>query len=381
MKLKLKNTPEQVELIRAMGSRDQLVAAEASQAFAAFIGPVVQKVLLQAGTSGLLFSDLQYDEDDHPSIPLDLWHDQGEDYVQVWSQNIAGGLPTSEVTGMQEMKVATYRLDSAISWLKRYARRARLDVISKGIERMSNEVLIKQERNAWAVVLRALGEASTNSLKHVIASGTENEFVPHDMNRLMTHIKRINTAFNGGTPEGLTAKGLTDMFMSPEMMEQVRAFAYGAMNTHNYSGSRHDTGNGPITLPENVREDIWNSGGMASLYGVVLHELLELGNEQKYNKLFASILDSNSITDIPGGGGGTFDSNATSGHLDELIVGVDLSREAFVRPLARNAEGGSTFNVLPDDQFLVRAEKQGFYGYLEEGRVCLDARAVVGIAV
>jgi hypothetical protein len=125
---------------------------------------------------------------------------------------------------------------------------------------------------------------------------------------------------------------------------------------------------------------------MASLYGVVLHELLELGNEQKYNKLFASILAGNhgtsgAITTIPGGGGGTFDSSTTSGHDDELIVGVDLSREAFVRPLARNAEGGSTFNVLPDDQFLVRAEKQGFYGYLEEGRVCLDARAVVGIAV
>ena len=42
MKLTLKNTPEQVELIRAMGSKDNAVAAEASQAFAAFIGPGVQ---------------------------------------------------------------------------------------------------------------------------------------------------------------------------------------------------------------------------------------------------------------------------------------------------------------------------------------------------
>ncbi len=43
MKLKLKDTEEQVELIRAMGSRDNQVSAEASQAFAAFIGPVVKK--------------------------------------------------------------------------------------------------------------------------------------------------------------------------------------------------------------------------------------------------------------------------------------------------------------------------------------------------
>ena len=50
MKLKLKNTPEQVELIKAMGSRDMAVANEASQAFAAFVGPVVREVLMQAGS-------------------------------------------------------------------------------------------------------------------------------------------------------------------------------------------------------------------------------------------------------------------------------------------------------------------------------------------
>ena len=236
---------------------------------------------------------------------------------------------------------------------------------------------MKQERNAWAVILKALAEASTKGTSHLqVARDVANHrFEPGDLSALMTRIKRINAAWGSGTPADFDSKGLTDLFVSPEIMQEVRGFAYNPVNN---LGSKT---NGPVALPNNVREDIWNSGGMASLYGVVLHELLELGNEQKYNKLFASILSANSITDIPGGGGGTFDSNATSGHLDEIIVGVDLSREAFVRPLARNAEGGSTFNVLPDDQFLVRAEKQGFYGYLEEGRVCLDARAVVGIAV
>ena len=59
----------------------------------------------------------------------------------------------------------------------------------------------------------------------------------------------------------------------------------------------------------------------------------------------------------------------------------DLGREAFIRPVARQAEGGATFTALPDDQFVARQEKTGFYGYLEEGRVCIDARAIVGIAV
>ena len=71
----------------------------------------------------------------------------------------------------------------------------------------------------------------------------------------------------------------------------------------------------------------------------------------------------------------SFDSSA-----DELIVGLDNSKGALVRPIARNAESGSTFTALPDDQYNIsRADKAGFYGSLEEGRVCIDARAIVGL--
>ena len=61
MKLRLKNTPEQVELVKAMGSREGTVAKEATEAFAAFIGPVVNKVLMQAATSAAVYTDLPYD--------------------------------------------------------------------------------------------------------------------------------------------------------------------------------------------------------------------------------------------------------------------------------------------------------------------------------
>ena len=367
MKLKLKNTPEQVELIKAMGSRDAAVANEASQAFAAFVGPVVKEVLMQAGSASLIYSDMEYDEDDSPSLPLDLFHDEEQNYVTVWSQSVAGGLPTSEGSGMNELKITTYRLDSAVSFLKRYTRRGRLDVVSKALERMSNEVLIKQERNAWAVVLKALAEASTNSLSHVVGGTTESVIVPDDINRLMTRIKRINTSYANGTPAGLSAKGITDMFVSPEIMQQIRAFAYNPVA----SGTLTD-----IPLTDNVRDQIWNSGGMAEIYGVTLHELLELGAAKKYNTLFKAMIDAAGTTVIGGGNTGTFADAA-----DEILVGVDLSRDAFVRPVARQAESGGTFSVLPDDQFVARQEKQGFYGFLEEGRVCVDSRAVVGLAI
>lgn len=350
MKLKLKNTPEQVELIKAMGSKDTIVAREASQAFAAFIGPVVSKVLMQAGTASTIYSDLPYDEDDSPSIPLDLWSNESQDYIQTWSQNVAGGLPTANVEGFAEMKVATYRLDSAVSFLKRYARRGRLDVISKAVERMANEVLVKQERNAWAVVLKALAEA--NSGANVVNASAAEVLALSHLNSLLTLVKRINTSYAGGTTTDVY--GVTDLFVSPEVKGDIRQFAYNAV------------GNTNTDLPAGIREDIYRSAGTQEIYGISIHELVELGKAKKYNQLFAEFKGAGALT--------SFDSDN-----DQILVGVDLSKDAFVRPVARQSETGGTFSALPDDQFVSRAEKIGFYGSLEEGRVALDGRAVAGI--
>ena len=357
MKLKLKNTAEQIELVKAMGSRDNAVAAEANQAFAAFLGPVVAKVLMQAATASAIYTDLPYDEDDRPSIPLDLWFDGGEGYVTTWSQNVAGGLPTSTVEGFSEMKVATYRLDSAVSFLKRYARRGRLDVVSKAVERMANEVLVKQERNAWAVVLKTLAE-SGNVLD---ANETTVTFTLDVLNRLMTQVKRINRSYAGGTTTD--AYGLTDLFVSPEVKEDIRSFAYQPVSITT-SSSTLPANNVLTNLPDAVREDIYRNAGTQEIYGVAIHDLIELGPNQKYNTLFDEFYT------------GTF--NPAS---DELIVGLDLTKDSFVRPVARQAESGGTFTALPDDQFAARSEKIGFYGFLEEGRVCVDSRAVHGVAI
>ena len=368
MKLKLKNTPEQVELIKAMGSRDANVAREASQAFAAFIGPVVSKVLMQAGTASAVYSDLPYDEDDNPSIPLDLWVGEGEGYTTVWSQNVAGGLPTSNVEGFSELKVATYRLDSAVSMLKRYVRRGRLDVVSKAVERMTNEVLVKQERNAWAVVLRALAEARSSSITAPtgvptnahITRITGNALTLGGLNSLITLVKRINSSYAGGSTD--SSYGLTDLFVSPEIKGDIRAFAY-----NNVTNTSTD-------LPAGVREEIFRNAGIQEIYGIAIHDMVEFGVGRKYNTLFNSFYGG-----TEGGSTNFEEANTTDG--DEILVGLDLTKDAFVRPVARNSETGGTFTALPDDQFVTRADKVGFYGSLEEGRVCLDGRAVAGLIV
>lgn len=382
MKLKLKNTPEQVELIKAMGSRNGTESREALEAFAAFVGPVVQKVLNESALSSALYTDMAYDEDDSPSIPLDLYYNEDAGLISVWSQNVAGGMPTSTVdVPVQEMKFSTYRLDSAVSFHKRYARKSRLDVVSKAIERMTQEVLIKQERNAWAVVLKAVAEAATKngraasvgsngSLRHVVdGASAAAGFTLADLNKLVTRMKRVSQSFAGGT--AAETRGVTDIYVSPEVKAAIRAFAYNPIFP--------TSGVAQSSVPNNVREDIYRGAGTEEIYGITIHELLELGLNQRYNSLFETVWN-NASTGTPTDTDG-FYGNFTSA-ADELILAVDGTRDAFVRPVARQAESGGQFVVLPDDQFYAaRQDKTGFYGFVEEGRVCLDARAVGGIVL
>jgi len=378
MRIKLKNTPEQVELIKALGSKNRLVAAEAAEAFAAFLGPVIQRVILQAGTASQIYTDAPFDENDSPSYPLDLYYQElNNGYVSVWSQTLAGGLPSAQdVSAIQEVKIATYRLDSAVSINKRYARQARLDVIAKLVERMSQEVPVKQERNAWAVILKALGEASTtpqggSALKHYTEAGSLGQFKLDDLNKLMTRVKRINESWAGGTPADPYSTGLTDLYVSPEIKENIRSFAYNPLNTVAPDGSAATSSTVGIPLSDNMRDEIYRSAGMQEIYGVNIVELIELGKSKKYNILF-----DNYITNLP-----TTTGTAFNPGVHQILVGVDNTKGALIRPIATTSETGSQFNVQPDDQFLQRTDKTGFYGSMEEGRICIDARALSGIIV
>lgn len=366
MKLKFKNTPEQEALIRAMGSRVASESVLAQEAFAAFLGPVVSQVLQKAGTASQIYTDTAYDPDDSPSFPLDLYYNEGAGYVSVWSQNMAGGLPTSQdVFAGQELKFSPYRLDSAVSFAKKYARRGRLDVISKAVERMAQEVLVKQERNAWAVVLKAAANGSTQGLSHFVRNGSTTAFTVALLSTLMTRIKRINSAFNGtagdSTPSAAFSKGLTDLYVSPEVMQHIRSFAYQPVSVTTSANALPTT---LTNLPESARESIYSGAGAQSIFGVNLVELLELGVAKKYNTLFD-----------------TFAAASYDATTDDVMIGIDNSKGAFIRAIATTADTGATFAATPDDQFAQRSDKLGFYGSLEEARVCVDARAVVAMSL
>ena len=383
MEVKIERTPEQVELVKAMASKNREVAFEAQAALGDFIGPVLAEVINQAPTLSNLFSSLQFNSEDNASIPLDLYHDiTDEDYVQIWSQNTPGGLPTNHVAPVQqEMKFTTYRLDSAVSFDKRFAQRSRMDVVSKTFTRIAQEILMKQDKTAASMILTALGAAETNSLKHVIRSHTPDRFLLADLNKLFTLAKRVHTSWAGGTPAERRGRGITDLIVSPEIVEAIRGLAYNPINTISNNkvtdgaGGTVD-GGGDIAGTDTMREKIFSSAGIPEFYGVSIMEINELGKGQKWNKLFDAVSD----VDYGAYGDGTA-AGAFVEASEEVCIGVDLSRESMIRAVATDSESGSEFQLVVDDQFVTRSQKIGYYGSLEEGRMILDDRVLTGIIV
>ena len=367
MKITLKNTPEQVELIKAMASRNRDVAYEAQTALAEFIGPVLAEVINNAPAMSNLFTTLQYNADDNPSIPLDLYYDvTDEDYVQVYSQSRAGGLPTSEVhPTSSELKVATYSLDSAVSFDRRYAAKSRMDVVAKTMTRVAQEILLKQNTISANVIMKALANASTNNNDHVIDAVGAGRFTLADLNALMTRSKRVVTSFVGGTPEAGRGRGVTDIIVSPEIVEELRSIAYNPINTAGNPAGQ----NGVVQTADVIAEEAYRAAGAPSFYGINVIELNELGAGQKFNTVFGSHASSGSTT------------SQTWASTDEIVVGIDRSRESLVRPVAVDSENGGEFNLIADDQYSIRQNKIGYFGSLEEGRIVLDDRALCGVIV
>lgn len=391
MNITLKRTDEQVELVKAMASRNRDVAYEAQAAVAEFIGPVLAEVINNAPTLSNMFRSFQFNEDDNPSIPLDLYHDVTDsDYIEIYSQTVPGGLPSNTIMPTHsELKFSTYRMETALDFDRRYAARSRLDVVGKTFTRLAQELLIKIEQTSANLLLGVLANAKTNELEHVISSTNENQFLLHDVNNLITRAKRLNTAwYKGGTPVTGT-KGVTDLIVSPEIMGEIRAMAYNPLNTRGLDNSQtidtsgdsatvSNQGAGVIPGTEEFRNQLYRNAGTSELYGINLTELNELGDKQRFNDVYGKLVEGEGKAGNVGHNDGKFDNDEKG---DQLIIGIDRTRDSLIRAVATDSETGSELRLAADDQYVTRQSRIGYYGSMEEGRMVLDSRALTGIVV
>ena len=144
----------------------------------------------------------------------------------------------------------------------------------------------------------------------------------------------------GGNSASLNRGSLTDVYLSPEGLEDIR----------NWGVDQAD---------ETTRREIYQSaddgGAITRIFGVNLHALDELGQSQEYQNYFTNNLS------------GTLGPSSDV----ELVVGLDLAaNDSFVMPVKQEV-------TVFEDEALHRHQKMGFYGFAEIGFGVLDSRRVL----
>jgi hypothetical protein len=366
-KIKINRTEESIALIKALASRDRTEAYEAQKALAAFVGPLVSEFIAKARTLSSLFTTLEFEAFDSPSIPVDLYYDiTAEKEVQVWSQTTADGLASNFMQPVEsDMKFHTNELNSAWHFDNKNVRAGRADVVGKTLTKIMQAIMILQDRYSAQLILGTLADQEATNVVDSTATGLVLQ--PQDLNALQTLSKRLNTAWNGGTPANGRG-GPTDLILSPESMESIRAMAYNPVNSR--AGVITDGGDGTdgvtsttIAAPDSVREQLWGGGGISSFWGLGLMEILELGPNQVYTDIYTAF------------GAGVMAAG------DDLVIGIDRSKEALLRAVSLDEDTNAQFTIEPDDQFATRLKKTGFIGSVEEGRIVIDSKAITAIVV
>ena len=147
-----------------------------------------------------------------------------------------------------------------------------------------------------------------------------------------------------------------------------------------------------------MRDAVFNSAGIPEFYGVSIQEYNEMGVGQKWNTVFGTAAGATTFADNYSVQANSGTAQAVQG-TEQVIVGVDLSRESMIRAIATDSESGDEFSLIADDEMFVDIEgyegrysvsnygrvysqsKIGYYGSLEEGRMIIDDRVLLGLIV
>ncbi len=383
-RIKFEKNEKQLELIRAMASSNRAQRELAQDAFAALISPILGRIFRVQDTTQQFYRDMPYNPGENPTYTTDLFAgNTDENYFAVWSQGMPGGLATNEFfLPNQEVKFTTYRLDSAWSILEKFARESSLNTISAALQRIMDIVLLKTNHMAWSVLLAALAQANHSylgvSTGHVFQSITPGKFTLDDQSSLLTRFRRLNASWAGGSTPNTGGKP-SDLYVSPFTMQSLRAMSYNPVNTKGANQIDAAADSGVVTLPESQRASLWASSGCPEFYGLHVNEMLELDKGAAYSLLFETYIGSTNLPYVNtlAASGQTFSSAA-----DELIIVIDGSQDLGIRAIEQNGEDvNSVFTLNPDDQFLRRQEKLGWYGGIREGRSVANTFGLAALVV
>ena len=327
---KFEPSQELTELLKRSGSAEKSQSIEASAQFAKALELPLRQGVLNGDILDGIFEPVRLADSAVPEFPLDFLNPGTESDFVAYTIPNHGYIPERHVEGDYVM-VPTYDIGASIDYLLKYARDARWDVVGRAMEVLEAQFVKKMNDDGWHTVLAAGVDRNIVVYDDDAANGQFSK-------RLVSLMKTVMRRNGGGNSTSNNRGALTDLYVSPEAMEDIRNW-------------------GVDQVDEVTRREIYTAadGSVNRVFGVNLHDLDELGEGQEYQTFFTSSLSG----------------SMPSGHNTEIVVGLDLrKRDSFVMPIRQEVQ------VFEDDS-LHRQKRAGFYGWAEQGFAVLDNRRVI----
>jgi hypothetical protein len=326
---KFQPTPEVTELLVRSGSPDREVALAANREFAKALELPLRQGLLSGNILDNIFEPIQLAQSATPEFPLDFIAPGTEKDFVAYTVPNHGYIPERHVESDYVM-VPTYDIGASIDYLLKYARDARWDVVGRAMEVLEASFVKKMNDDGWHTLMAA---AVDRNIVVYDSDANANQFTKRLVSLMKTVMRR-----NGGGNSASTNRGiLTDLYVSPEAMEDIRNW-------------------GIDIVDEITRREIYTAadGTLNRIFGINLHDRDELGVGQEYQLFYTNTLSGT----LPSGKG-------------EVVVGLDLrKRDSFIMPVRQEVQ-------IFEDETLHRQKRAGFYGWAEQGFAVLDNRRVL----
>ncbi len=335
-------TQKAIAALQATANPNTAVRDAAQRAFAGELNTPLRQGIFDRDNLGNIFERQLLAPGAQANYPLDFIKPGEEDNFIAFAMPKQGRIPERHVEG-DELWVPTYRIANSIDWDIRYAEEARFDVIMRAIRVYEAGFVRKINTDGWRTLVSA---ADGRGLVVTALGGapfTGSTLAPAPSGGQFTKelISRMRTAMVRGAGGNGNSGRLTDVYLSLEAMEDIRAWDVDEID-------------------EFTRREIFVSQeyGLASIYGVTLHEMTEFGVDQEYEAFITDTLVRAHQT-------------ISSETLEEFCLGLDLSTmDSFVMPIRKELE---TY----EDPALYRQQRAGIFGWMEHGFAVLDARRLL----
>jgi len=322
-------TPEMNELLVRAGSLKKEESLSATSELAKALEIPLRKGVMSGNILDGIFEHIRLETGSTSEFPLDFLAPGTEkDFVAYTIPN-HGLIPQRHVEGDYVM-VPTYDVGASIDWLLKYARDARWDIVGRAMSVMEGQFVKKANDDGWHTIISAGVDRNILVFDDDAATGVFSK-------RLVSLMKTVTRRNGGGNSTSINRGELTDLYLSPEGIEDIRNWGVDEVD--------------PFTRRDLIHKE---GGLLVRIFQVNLHDLDELGEGQEYQNFYSADLS------------GTLPAGDT-----EIVVGLDQrNSDSFVMPVR---EGVQIF----EDDTLHRQRRAGLYGWAEHGFAVLDNRRVL----